>query len=69
MTTQGLLAAGMAVLSLFMSIFQSPEFLIGGTFSTLLAWQLLTKPAQKNFKKKALHLLILLTRANRNNSV
>ncbi len=46
MTTYGLLASGMAVLSLFMGIFQSPTWLIGGTLSTYLAWQLLSKPIQ-----------------------
>ena len=52
MTTYGLLASGMAVLSLFMGIFQSPAWLIGGTLSTYLVWQLLSKPIQeKNFKK------------------
>lgn len=44
MTTYGLIAAGMAILSLTMSVFQSPGWLIGGAFSAYLAWQLLSKP-------------------------
>lgn len=51
MTTYGLIAAGMAVLSLFMSVFQSPGWLISVPFSGYLAWQLLSKPIQeKNCK-------------------
>lgn len=47
MTTYGLLAAGMALLSIIMSVYQSPVWLIGGSFSAYLAWQLLSKPIQE----------------------
>lgn len=48
MYTYGYLAVGMTLLSIFMSFYQSPSWLIGGAFSAYISWQLLAKSFQEN---------------------
>lgn len=64
MRTYGFIVLGMAVLSIIMSIVQSPAWLISGIFSSYLAWQLISKEIKQLSCKALTKGKVLSIRAN-----